>query len=302
MNIEKKIPPDRTDYHVHCHLDGCAARDMTLAAIYEEAVRAGLREICVVKHYSHALPNGGDAWINWKRTRPEDFDRFLAEFEATPQPAGLSALSGVETELLDAEGNINITPEAAARIDLILLSNHWLPEGPGLSTAWQPLLTKGVLPCQMEPNDLAPWLEAVRDSGPAPFTKAVCDGNAAAVARHDKVRILAHLGDGFHALRAFRVPVDELDDDTLLELAAPVMDACARHGALWELTPSKPLRTAVVREADRRGVSFTGTVDAHFLRNPAWGHTLAQHEIVERTIAGLGLRRACLSGLNQGTA
>ncbi len=25
------VPPDRTDYHVHCHFDGCAAKDMTLA-------------------------------------------------------------------------------------------------------------------------------------------------------------------------------------------------------------------------------------------------------------------------------
>ncbi len=51
------VTSDRTDYHVHCHCDGCAAKEMTLAAIYAEAVKAGMREICVVKHYSHELPN-----------------------------------------------------------------------------------------------------------------------------------------------------------------------------------------------------------------------------------------------------
>lgn len=291
---KENVPPEKTDYHVHCHLDGCAARDMTLSAIYEEAVKAGLREICVLKHYSHRLPNNGDEWVNWKRTKPEDFTRFLKEFETTPQPAGLRVLSGVETELLDADGSVNITPEAAAQIDLILLSNHWMPEGPGLSRAWQPLLTRPVLPAQMEYGEMKPWIETISKTGAAPYVKAVCDGNAAAIAKNKKVRALAHLGDGFGILRAFRIPVDNLDDDTLLELATPVIDACLQYNALWELTPSVPRRTSIVREANRRGVGFTGTVDAHFLHNAAWGYTLAEHDVVEKTIADLGLRRGRL--------
>ncbi len=147
MRATQPIPPEATDYHVHCHLDGCSARDMTLAAIYESALEAGLREICVVKHYSHKMPNGDDTWLYWKRTKPEDFDRYLQEFEDTAQPAGLRVLSGVETELVDSDGGINIPPDAAARIDLVLVSNHWLPEGANLSHAWKPLLDeKGKLP------------------------------------------------------------------------------------------------------------------------------------------------------------
>lgn len=292
MHANIQFRPELTDYHVHCHLDGCAAPDMTLAAIYEEAVKTGLQEICVVKHYSHALPNKGDVWVNWKRTKPADFDAYLSEFDSTPQPGGLRVLSGVETELVSAEGDINIPADQAARLDLVLISNHWLPEAPGLSRAWQPLLGKGILPCSMNLDELGPWMDVLKQTGPEPYARAVCEGNANAIRRHPKARILAHLGDaGFHVLRAFRVPVDDLSDDNLLELTEPVIRACVECGALWEMTPGFPRRTNLVHEANRRGVRFTGTVDAHFLRNPAWGHTLSQHDLVEKQISRLGLRR-----------
>lgn len=286
------IDPKHTDYHVHCHHDGCAAKDMTLAAIYEEAVKAGLQEICVVKHYSHILPNDGDIWVNWKRTKPEDFEAYLKEFRDTPQPVGLRVLTGVETELLNQNGDINIPAAYMAKLDLVLVSNHWLPDAPGLERIWRPLMGKGILPCQMPLEDLGPWMDEIKKQGPEPYAKAVMEGNANAIKRHPKAKVIAHLGDGgLHNLRAFRVPADDISDDRLLELAEPLIQACIETKALWELTPGIPRRTNLVREANRRGVAFTGTIDAHFLRNPAWGHTLAQHDCVEKTIAQLGLRR-----------
>lgn len=292
MLTDTDIRPECTDYHVHCHLDGCAAKDMTLAAIYAEAVKAGLQEICVVKHYSHLLPNGGDVWVNWKRTTPEAFDQFLDEFKATPVPAGLRVLSGVETELLNQAGDINIPDSQAARLDLVLVSNHWLPDAPGLERVWQPLLGAGIFPCAMKLEDLGPWLEEIQKRGAEPYARAVFEGNANAVRRHPQARVLAHLGDGgLHVLRAFRIPVDDLSDDRLLELAAPLIEACVATGALWELTPGVPRRTQLVREANRRGVRFTATVDAHFLVKPAWGHTLSQHQVAEETVSALNLTR-----------
>lgn len=294
MSNNDRPSPDLTDYHVHCHLDGCSAREMTLAAIYAEAVKAGLREICVVKHYSQVLPNQADAWVNWKRTTPEAFDVYLEEFRSTPQPAGLRVLSGVETELLSSAGDINISAAQAERLDLVLVSNHWMPDAPGLSRAWVPLLVKGQMPCQMPVEELGPWMAALQETGAEPFVRAVCDGNANAVRRHPKVRVLSHLGDGLHVLRAFRIPVDDLSDDTLLKCTEPVIRACTEHQALWELTPGIPRRTNLVREANRRGVQFTGTVDAHFLTHAAWGHTLAEHPCVETVIRQLDLKRGQL--------
>lgn len=291
MNDDAHFSPELSDYHVHCHRDGCAAQDMTLAAIYTAAVQAGLREICVVKHYSHTLPNQGDAWVYWKRTRPEDFEQFLEEFHATPAPHNLRVLSGVETEVMSADGKINIPDEQAAKLNLVLASNHWLPEAPGLSRAWLPLLGHGGLPCSLRPDELGPWLDDLKQTGPELYVRTLCEANAQAVKRNPKVRVLSHLDDGFGTLRAFRIPVDELSDDALLELASPIMTACVTHQVLWEITPATLRRASIVREANRRGVRFTGTVDAHFLVNPGWGHSLAQHRCVEEHIRRLQLNR-----------
>ncbi len=289
------FPADKTDYHVHCHRDGCAAKDMTLSAVYAEAVKAGLREIAVVKHYSHSLPNGKDGFVSWKRTLPAEFDAFLEEFRTTPVPAGLRVLSAVETELLNAAGDINIPPEQAARVDLALLSVHWLPDAPGLTNVLREALNPLTLPpSHKSSEELAAWLKPIREIGPEPFARAMCEGNANAIRRHHKVRVLAHLDDGFIALRGYCVPVDDLSDDRLLELIAPVIEACVQYRVLWELTPDLSRRTQVVREANRRGVAFTGTVDAHFLANPAWGHILAQHGIVEDVIRRMGVTRGRL--------
>lgn len=295
MSVAQVLNPSRTDYHVHCHRDGCAAKDMTLAAIYAEAVRAGLEEICVVKHYSHVLPNNGDVWCNWKRTDAEAFDAFLDEFRTTPRPEGLSVLTGVETELLNIEGDINIPAEQAEKIDLTLVSNHWLPDAPGLERIWRPLLGEGKLPCNMPLEQLTPWLEEIKKQGPEPYVRALFEGNANAVRKNPKAKVIAHLGDGgLHVMRAFRVPADDISDDRLLELAEPLFAACVETGALWEMTPGMPRRTNLVHEANRRGVRFTGTVDAHFLTNPAWGHTLAQHQLAEDAITRLQLRRCAI--------
>jgi histidinol phosphatase-like PHP family hydrolase len=289
------IQPTRTDYHVHCHHDICAAKDMTLAAIYAEAVKAGLQEICVVKHYSHTLPNNGDVWVNWKRTTPEAFDAFLKEFDSTPQPAGLRVLSGVETELLNQDGDINIPDSQAAKLDMVLVSNHWMPDATGLERVWRPLMGEGIFPCSMNLGDLGPWMSEIKKNGPEPYAKAVFEGNANAVKRHPKARVLAHLGDGgIHILRTFRVPVDDISDDRLLQLSAPLIQSCIDHQALWELNPGVPQRTQIVHEANRKGVRFTATVDAHFLGKPNWGHSLSQHQVAEDNVKALGLTRSRL--------
>ena len=69
------------------------------------------------------------------------------------------------------------------------------------------------------------------------------------------------------------------------------MDACVKRRTLWELTPGLSHCTHIVREASRRGIAFTGTVDAHFQANPRWGHTLSQHVMVEDIIRRLGVTR-----------
>jgi histidinol phosphatase-like PHP family hydrolase len=266
---------------------------MTLAAVYAEAVRVGLQEICVVKHYSHDLPNRSDRWVNWKRTKPEAFYGFLEEFRNTPAPAGLHVLAGVETEVINTAGDINIPAWQVAHLDMALVSNHWLPEGPGLARSWMPLLGegRGKLPLYRPVETLGPWLSDLEEAGPEPYVRAVCEANANAIRRNPKVKVLAHLDDGLHVLRQFRVPVESMSDDRLIELAIPVMQACVERQVLWEVSTLEGVRTSIVQEANRRGVTFTATADAHFLTKADWGYTLGQHGQIEDVVRNAGLRR-----------
>lgn len=128
---------DRVDYHIHYYLDACADAEMTFPNIEETAVALGLAEIAVLKHYSHALPNNKADWAAWHTVRPEQFERFLDEYHAFVPKARLPIYAGVETELVDDLGNINIPDADLDRLHLAALSVHYLPR---LSFMETPLL------------------------------------------------------------------------------------------------------------------------------------------------------------------
>jgi histidinol phosphatase-like PHP family hydrolase len=283
--------PEHTDYHVHCNFDCCAHAEMTLANVYAAAMAAGLDEICVIKHYSAAMPDASDKWGPWKRTTPNDLDVFLAAMAATPVPKGLHVLSGVETELVSVDGQINIPPQQQARIDVAILSAHWLPQMPSVGIPWW----QGEhLPSTLPPERTAGWRADVAAAGAEPFIRELARGYANAIKANPKVRVLSHMGDGLYSLRAYLVPVDAVPPRRAAELMRPVFHACIENDVLWELTPETIPLLAMVEEAGRRGVKFTATVDAHFLFTDGWGYKLKDHELAEQVIRRLSLPRGRL--------
>ncbi len=86
------VEPGHVDYHVHYHVDKCAADDMTLPNIAAEAVRLGLEDVGVLKHYSEQLPNAQDQWRFWKRVDPGQFADYLTDIRAFGPPDGLRRL------------------------------------------------------------------------------------------------------------------------------------------------------------------------------------------------------------------
>jgi len=118
----------KVDYHIHYFVDGCASDEMTLPNIAAEAVRIGLEEIGILKHYSQELPNKETKWVSWKRIIPKQFVDFLTDIRSFHSPAGLHILAGVETELLNDQGKINIPQSDIDKLDFINLSVHWLPD------------------------------------------------------------------------------------------------------------------------------------------------------------------------------
>lgn len=119
------------DYHVHYYIDGCAADDMTFENIERKALSIGLDEITVLKHYSRRMPNGRPEWVFWKQVKEEQWRRYLEEYEAYGT-SGLVIHSGTESELCGEDGEINIPDDEAAKVDMVALSVHYMPDLDGL--------------------------------------------------------------------------------------------------------------------------------------------------------------------------
>lgn len=283
------IPP--CDYHVHYHLDPCAHAEMTVANVVREARRLGLAEIAILKHYSRELPNGQAAWAFWKRIIPAQFETFLAEFAAHPQSPDLRRFKGVETELVDDQGTVNIAPEDAARLDTLVLSVHWMPRLQ-VATADPALMPTDKFD-ESPPDALADWRRQVRACGAAALVENLVSAYVRALEAHPRLGVLGHMYDGLLPLRRYAVPVDGLSDARLNDLMEPLMRACAETGVLWELTSDPVTRPAILLRAQELGVSFCATADAHFAQTPGWAN-LWNHEQAEKYLSQLGLRRGTL--------
>lgn len=268
---------------------------MTLANIEREALRLGLAEICVLKHYSHRLPNGGPAWVNWKRIVPEQFDSFLTDIRGYRKCARISMLTGAETELLDDSGTVNIPAAAADRLDALSLSVHWLPRMGVLTAdpAFNPWCPEG-----SPPGVVADWQDRVSKCDPAAVIENFVAAYRHAIEKNPKVLVFAHMGDGLDPLRIYGVPVDTLSSDRLNILMEPLLVACAEAEVLWELTPSPVKRPSILDRANELGVRFSATADAHFLRADGWAN-LREHEKAEKYLSSLGLTRGTIKRTQQ---
>lgn len=281
----------RCDYHVHYYADGCAHDEMTLPNIAAEAVRLGLDEICVLKHYSRELPNGADEWVHWKRVKDEQFDAFLADIRAFQPTSPIRMLAGVETEIVDDAGTLNIPADQAARLDALILSVHWLPRM-DIITA-DPALVPGNI-AGSDPDAATTWRNRVAEIGPDEIVRNLAAAYTNAITANPGPLVLGHMYDGLFPLRNYDVPVDDLSDDRLNDLMTPLMTVCAETGALWELMPDPVKRPSVLARANALGVRFTTTVDTHMLGTDGWAN-LRDHDQAEDYLASLGLTKGTLA-------
>ena len=68
----------------------------------------------------------------------------------------------------------------------------------------------------------------------------------------------------------------------------PLMRACVKNKVLWELTAHPVKRPSILKKANERGVRFSATADAHFLKADGWAH-LRDHFKAREYISSLGL-------------
>ncbi len=283
--------PGLRDYHVHYFLDGCAHEEMTLANIEREAARLGIEEVCVVKHYSHELPNGKDSWVFWKRINPDQYASFLKDIRAYQASSQIRMLAGVETEIVDDCGKVNIPAEEAARLDALILSVHWLPRMKILTA--DPAIIPGNI-AESPPDIVADWRESIRKCGVEAILGNFVEAYVRAMEHNPRVLVLGHMIDGLWPLRNYEVPVDDLSNEKLNALMEPLMMACAEKQVLWELTSESVKcvkRPSVLKRANALGVRFSATADAHFLQTDGWAN-LRDHSKAEEYISSLGLAKS----------
>ena len=294
-NRKERLNEMKADYHVHYYIDSCAADEMTFPNIEKKALELGLDEISVLKHHSRRMPNGEAAWVCWKRVKPEEWQRYLDEYAAY-RPEKLVIHSGVESELCSEDGEINISDEEAAKIDMIALSVHYMPDLAGLKMDF--LLYPDLNFCPAQNNDegrreLARWREKAAAFGAENAIKGLVNGYCNAIRAHKKVRTLSHMYDGLLPLRTYTFDVDGVGEKRCIQLFEPLFAVTRDNEVRWELTGGAVPFAGILRRADEMGVRFIATADAHFL-DSGWG-PFTHHDAAEAVIDRLGLRRARVS-------
>lgn len=272
--------PQTVDYHVHYFLDRCAAAEMTLENIDNSAHDLGLTEVAILKHYSKGLPNNQPDWINWHRIIPEQFETFLKDVGAYQSRHGIRFFSGVETELVNEDGEINIESESQARLDMVALSFHYPPD---LNVLKMDLMEYPPYINQYKANDnlqsvknILNWEEKVKSIGPQPIIEGLVNAYIKAILTNPKIRTLSHMGDGIYPLDWYKVPVYDLPKSKQIELLEPLMNIVADHEILWETHGVNDQDYPIYQRAKELGVKFCCTVDAHFIQN-GWANLMDHH-------------------------
>ena len=277
------------DYHVHYHLDACASKEMTLDNIVAEAIRVGLHEIAILKHYSSELPNGRAQYQEYYRIVPIVFEKYLYDIITfTPLP-DLMIYSGVETELISEDGLINIEPEQQERIDMVALSVHFMPYLDILNISndnYPHILSPGTDSYLASIN---PWLRKIEQAGAENIIIGLVNAYCNAIRRNPKIRTLAHMMDGLEPLRLYHIAVDQVPADTLVRLMEPLMLCMLEHQVLWELHTMAPKQKAILFRANELGVRFSATADAHYITG-GWAN-ISDHGKAEKIIDNLSLNR-----------
>lgn len=279
------------DYHIHYFIDKCARDEMTLKNIEQISHELGLTEICVLKHYCHQLPNDKDEFITWYHIKEEEFEYFLKDFASYQQKYDIQMFSGVETELLDEEGRINIPTQQSKRVDSIALSCHWLPNLNVLPMDLMVYPDPDFYTTEDEQQhalqEVVKWKEKIASVPTEDIITGYINAYVNAIESHDKIKTLSHMYDGCYPLDLYHVPVDSIEKDKLIQLMQPLFQICAKKNVLWELLATPVKRPYLLQAAAKHGVHFCASSDSHMIQN-GWGNLIDHHK-AEAYIDSLGL-------------
>ena len=211
------------DYHTHSNYsDGKATIDEIVMA----AKRKGLKEVAITDHGPRSLVGGLKnpkkiLEVAWK----------IQGINATMED--FKVLSGVEANIIDEDGQIDISPEVYEELDLLLIGLHPLVCTDSLSSFWNLVLK----------NQARRFLKINNSRVVDLNTKAL----VGACIKY-KPFAISHPGLG--------MPID----------ISEVAKACAQNGVAYEINCAHLYQTPEeLKIAAREGVDFVINSDAHFI-------------------------------------
>lgn len=286
----------KADYHIHNYFDICATPEMTFSNIDDKSYSLELEEISVLTHYCQAMPNEKNAWVSWKTVNLDKFNAFIEEAQNYKSHHNIRFFRGVETELMNDKGDINIPLAEQEKIDMVALSVHFLP-----SMSFIPMemekevdITGFPLKCSEETKSaLEKWYTLVESVGVEKVLEGIVNGYMNAVKRFPKVRTLSHAYDILQILVSYHLNPTQIPETKAIEIIEPLMYTLKDHSVLWELTHHEVLYPAILKRANEIGVRFTPTCDAHFLGYHPWG-SFNDHDKAEELIEKYGLQKGNL--------
>lgn len=274
------------DFHIHYHLDECGADEMTMANIENACIDLGIDEAAVLKHYSMSLPNGEKDWAAWHVQGTAELDKFLAEYNAY-MPKQVIFHNGVETELLNDKGDINIPVSDQEKVDIVQLSVHFMIDTEKLPLDFI-LYPNGWFSPEFKTEAgqklWAEWKDRVNNVGAEYLIGATAQGYLNALKRYPKIKSLSHMGDGIAHLYTYGANVESVPMSRRVEIFEPLMKYMAENRINWELT-SGGMSKEMFKRAYELGVNFTCTADGHQLYE-GWG-PLCNHIKAEEALAKL---------------
>lgn len=272
------------DYHIHHHLDICASEEMILPNIDAATHEIGLQEIAVLAHCSAPLPNGGSEWGWWHSLNESNFEIYLSEVKGYTSKFGTKIYTGVETELMDSDGNVAVTPHVEESVDMFALSLHYMPN---LSVfPWKLSVYPPTIHTDSEREEYSNWLSEISSVKPEDIISCCADSIVKAIGKYPKIRTLAHLDTMTYILELYGIDFSSMTESANTEALEPLMKAAAENGVLWEVTNGCPIHPLFQR-AKELGVKFTPTSDAHMLYE-GWG-ALTRRVGAVRNLEKMGL-------------
>lgn len=211
------------DYHTHTlHSHGRG----TVLENARAAARRGLEAVAITDHGPGAVP-----WVGARAAGV--FEQIRAEADKAQEATGVRVLTGVECNVMSADGDLDMAEAELRRLDLVLAGLHLMIVPRRVADA-KTLILPNILPRSWLPGD-------GRTRARVTNTKALVE----AVNRY-RIDVVTHPG--------LHLPVDTT------ELAR----ACARRGTRLEISSAhRETDEAFVRAAAREGVDFVLSSDAH---------------------------------------